>query len=193
MNDGVTSADSRRSSSVRYPFSASQLSPSPEGTLPPASFKSTEANRAMPGPAPPGAAGSGAGSAAAVSRTGSATAASGRRLTAGLGLSLGGFASGSAPGGLGGVLAQCVTSLRARPRGDGGGGWGARAPPPPRPAVPGRGGRASPPPPGPPRGSAQERWNPATTVPGSGPAARPAESRRHRDNSRSGESPNSTP
>ena len=79
--------------------------------LPPASLKSTEANLARPGPAPGVEGDSDAGSAPAVSRTGSSTEASGRRLMAGWEVSLGRSAWGSAPGGIGGVPAECVTSL----------------------------------------------------------------------------------
>src|SRR5262249_46653581 len=111
MNAGVTSDDSRRSSTVRYPFSASQLSPSPEGTLPPASFRSTEANWAMPGPAPVFGAASGAPSAAAVSRTGSSAEASGRGPRAGLEFTWDTFAARSMAGGVGGAVVEWVTSL----------------------------------------------------------------------------------
>src|SRR5690242_11493212 len=52
MNVGETSAGSRRSRTVRYPFSTSQPSPAADGRLPPASLGSTEAKRAIPVPAP---------------------------------------------------------------------------------------------------------------------------------------------
>src|SRR4051812_31358048 len=61
MSSRLAWEDSRRSTRVLYPLSASQSRPVVEGTLPPASLRSTAANRAMPGVAPGPGAGAGAG------------------------------------------------------------------------------------------------------------------------------------